>query len=508
MRRTLRAFIIGIALLIALSSLCPALAVTPTDWSADNPSDLQEGHLFAQSAIAIDYNTGEVLFSKNPDARMFPASTTKIMTLLLALESGIPLETEITVPQEAVDIPKDSSTIPISAGEVLTFEDLLYGFMMRSGNDGAIAIAITCSGSVNAFVAAMNQRAADLGCTNTHFSNPHGYHENDHYTSARDLSLISREAMKYETFRKIVSTPTYIMKATNVHSKREITSRVDMINPSSKYYVQECIGIKTGFTRKAGQCFVGAAKRNGRVVITVALFSTIDYEGRKWFDTNCMFQYCFTRYDQYTIADLFEMSGEGLKYVTVENAAQDDPQAGRLDLILSQTSDDGYTLMALQGTDEFAAYQQQFNDSTQVTFTTDYLNCLEQRQPIQAGSIVAGFSTVTQEGETITGALIASRSVNLAPLEVSMWDYLTEKIPFLKVFEDTRTIYLLIAAAVILVLIIILIAVRTGRRNRRRKRIYEQRRRAYYQRMRQENQTIRNSRGSFPRPENDRKSRK
>ena len=180
MRRTLRAFIIGIALLIALSSLCPALAVTPTDWSADNPSDLQEGHLFAQSAIAIDYNTGEVLFSKNPDARMFPASTTKIMTLLLALESGIPLETEITVPQEAVDIPKDSSTIPISAGEVLTFEDLLYGFMMRSGNDGAIAIAITCSGSVNAFVAAMNQRAADLGCTNTHFSNPHGYHENDH----------------------------------------------------------------------------------------------------------------------------------------------------------------------------------------------------------------------------------------------------------------------------------------------------------------------------------------
>ena len=177
----------------------------------------------------------------------------------------------------------------------------------------AIAIAITCSGSVNAFVAAMNQRAADLGCTNTHFSNPHGYHENDHYTSARDLSLISREAMKYKTFRKIVSTPTYIMKATNVHSKREITSRVDMINPSSKYYVQECIGIKTGFTRKAGQCFVGAARRNGRVVITVALFSTIDYEGRKWFDTNCMFQYCFTRYDQYTIADLFEMSGEGLK---------------------------------------------------------------------------------------------------------------------------------------------------------------------------------------------------
>ena len=84
MRRTLRAFIIGIALLIALSSLCPALAVTPTDWSADNPSDLQEGHLFAQSAIAIDYNTGEVLFSKNPDARMFPASTTKIMTMLPA----------------------------------------------------------------------------------------------------------------------------------------------------------------------------------------------------------------------------------------------------------------------------------------------------------------------------------------------------------------------------------------------------------------------------------------
>lgn len=476
-------YLICIALILTGAS---AYAVTPSDWSAENPEDLQEGHIFSQSAILIDYETGEVLFEKNADARMFPASTTKIMTLMLALESGIAMDTVVTIPEQAVDIPSDSSKIPVSAGEQLSFEDLLYGFMLNSGNDGAVAIAIIVSGSEDQFVAEMNARAQELGCTNTHFVNSHGYHDNDHYTSARDLAIITRAAMSIPKFREIVSTPTYVMSATNKHSRREITSRVEMILPDSKYYVAECTGIKTGFTSKAGQCFVGSAERGTRTVISVSLFSTRDYVERKWFDANCMFQYGFTQYDEYTIADMFSMGGDGINAIVVENAAEDDPQDGRLSLILSQTSNDGYSVMTLKGTDELDSYMEYFRANTTVTPSTDYLTKIEQRETIEAGSIVGTFSTYTQDGETVTGTLIAGRTVELEPFKVSMWDYVTDKLPFLKQFEESRAWYILVSVAVLLVLLIIVVSAHNARRNRRRKRIYEQRRRAYYERQRRQ----------------------
>lgn len=499
MNRRLRAFFIYLICTVIMLAGVSGYAATPSDWSADNPENLQEGHIFSQSAILIDYETGEVLFEKNADARMFPASTTKIMTLMLALESGIAMDTVVTIPEQAVNVPSDSSKIPVSAGEQLSFEDLLYGFMLNSGNDGAVAIAIIVSGSEDQFVAEMNARAQELGCTNTHFVNSHGYHNGDHYTSARDLAIIARAAMGIPKFREIVSTPTYIMSATNMHSRREITSRVDMILPDSKYYVAECTGIKTGFTSKAGNCFVGSAERGTRTIISVALFATRDYSERKWFDTNCMFQYAFTRYDEYTIADMFAMGGDGINTITVENAARNDPQDGVLPLILSQTSNDGYSVMTLQGTDELDAYMEYFRANTTITPSTDYLAKVEQRETIEAGSIVGTFSTYTQAGETITGTLIAGRAVELEPFNVSMWDYVTEKLPFLRKFEESRAWYILVSILVLIVLLIIVISARNARRNRRRKRIYEQRRRAYYERQRREGRATSGQRQSHRR---------
>jgi len=488
MTKRIRAILICFIVALILAASPSAMAVTPSDWSAEHPENLQGDHIFSQSAILIDAETGQVLFEKNPDSRMFPASTTKIMTLMLALESGISLDTVVTIPAQAENVPADSSKMYCKAGEQMPFKDLLYGFMLESGNDGAVAIAIIVSGSEEQFVVRMNERAKELGCTNTNFVNSHGYHDNNHYTSARDLAIISREAMKIKEFRDIVATHTYILSATNMRTKREITTRVDMINPESDYYVPECTGIKTGYHSKAGNCFVGSAEMGGRTVISVSLFATRDYVERKWFDANCMFKYAFTQYDSYYVNDLFEIADESINSIVVENAVENDIHEGRLDLILSQTSNDGYAVMTLKGSDELAGYLDYFNANTEITPSTDYLDKVEQRLPIEAGSIVGTFSTFTEQGETITGTLIASRTVELEPFKVSMWDYVTERIPFLRQFEESRAWYILVSIVVLIILIIIVSTARARRRNRRRKRIYEQRRRAYDERMRRQNQ--------------------
>ena len=142
---------------------------------------------------------------------MYPASTTKVMTLLLALESGISMDTTIVIPQQANQVPADSSLVPVFPGDVMTFRDLLYGFMLTSGNDGANAVAVLVSGNVESFVDRMNKRAEELGCEGTHFANPHGYHDENHYSTALDLARITSEAVKLDAFRKIVSAPSYTM---------------------------------------------------------------------------------------------------------------------------------------------------------------------------------------------------------------------------------------------------------------------------------------------------------
>ena len=156
---------IATVLAVAIALLCGgALAESPADYNRNVPQMLKEGHLYAQSAILVDATSGDVLFSKNARARMYPASTTKVMTLLLALESGIAMDTPIVIPQAAAQIPADSSLIPVFPGDMMTFRDLLYGFMLTSGNDGANAIAVLVSGNVDAFVERMNRRARELGC--------------------------------------------------------------------------------------------------------------------------------------------------------------------------------------------------------------------------------------------------------------------------------------------------------------------------------------------------------
>lgn len=212
----------------------------------------------ARNAVLINQETGEVMYQKQADAKAYPASTTKIMTALAALsiceEVGAKLEQMVIVPKEATVV--EGSSIYLKAGEKISIEQLLYGLMLQSGNDAATAIAMTLGGTEENFIARMNGKAQELGCTNTHFTNPSGLHNDDHYTTARELGIIAQEAMKNKWFRKVVATENwknYYNKNKTVHQYKGAT------------------GIKIGFTETSGRTLVASTKRGGAELICVVL---------------------------------------------------------------------------------------------------------------------------------------------------------------------------------------------------------------------------------------------
>lgn len=265
----------------------------PRYYDSADPLSLTPGNLYAEAAILIDADTGEVLFAKNENRKMYPASTTKIMTLLLAVEHG-GLDTMVTVPDSAGTVPGDSSRVPVWPGERMPFRDLLYGLMIRSGNDAANAIATLIGGSVAAFVEQMNERASELGLTGTHYVNPHGYHDDGHYTTALDMAVLSYTALKNSKFRQIVSTHSYTMAATAKRQSLTLNNKYSILDETSQYYDPDAFGIKTGYTSKAGQCYVGAAARGGRTLICVVFKS--GRKADKWVDAKRMFDYGFALY--------------------------------------------------------------------------------------------------------------------------------------------------------------------------------------------------------------------
>ncbi len=242
----------------------------PMFFEDDSPQSLTPDFLYARSAILMDAQTGQVLFEKNADDSRYPASTTKIMTLLLALEAGS-LDRQITVPQAAEEVPKDSSLVPVTPGEKMTLRDLLYGLMIRSGNDAANAIATILSGSVARFVDAMNEKARQLGLSQTHFKNPHGYHDKEHVTSARDLAALARHALSNNAFLSISASLEYTLPETSRRGPLLIKNTNEILLPDSPYYYPGAYGIKSGYTRAAGFCYVGAAGQGQRQLIAVVL---------------------------------------------------------------------------------------------------------------------------------------------------------------------------------------------------------------------------------------------
>lgn len=269
------------------SEVLPPAAGAATATTAPPPS------MGGAAVILVNLDDGRILYERNADARRSIASTTKIMTGILALET-IPPDRLITASQKATDA--GESEIWLEPGEQLAASDLLSALMVRSANDAAVALAESSAGSLSAFVDAMNAKAAELGLTNTHFANPHGLEAKDHYSSARDLATLARYAMQNEVFRKLVATEKVRIPWPGREYDRVLENRNTLVGS-----VPFITGIKTGYTGKAGFCLVGSGARDG-----VSLVSVILGEENKDAvnnDTVALLEYGFSLYRQVPLLD-------------------------------------------------------------------------------------------------------------------------------------------------------------------------------------------------------------
>ena len=219
----------------------------------------------ARAMCVIERNSGRVLYSKNEHERLPMASLTKIITAIVAIENNADLDRVIEIPKEATGI--EGSTIYLKAGEHLSIRDLLFGLMLRSGNDAAVALSIATSGSVDAFMALANDFVARLGLVNTHLVTPNGLHDDNHFTSALDLARVTAYALNNPTFAEIVKTQkTVIPNEFKANENRLLKNKNKLLAQ-----LADADGVKTGYTKKAGRCFVGSATRNGMQLVCVLL---------------------------------------------------------------------------------------------------------------------------------------------------------------------------------------------------------------------------------------------
>lgn len=348
-------------------------------------------NIYAPACILMESSTGKILYSKNANAKMYPASTTKVMTAILTLEK-CNLNDIVTVSHDAVfNVPSTYSHASLREGEQLTVEQLLYVLLIPSANDAAFALAEHIGGSVENFATMMNEKAVELGCKNTHFVNPNGIHDENHYSTAYDLALMGQYAMKNAIFRKIVSTTTYTLPTTNKYDKEDrifATTNELLKSPSSSTYYKYATGAKTGYTDAAKNCIIATASKDSTNLIVVILHDEKTDEGLNTRAADCktLFEYGFNNFSLRTIStsDSIEQT------ITVSGATE---ETKKLDLIT---------------TEDISAYlPNEFDTSSiekNITLNTDIT------APITKGSVV-GQVTYNANGETFTVDLVASHDV-------------------------------------------------------------------------------------------------
>ncbi len=298
--------------------------------SIDLTSNLQVSmSVYSKSAILMDSSTGKIMYSKNALDKMYPASTTKVMTAILTLEN-CSLDEIVTVSKNATLIPPTYTHAALKEGEQLSVKDLLYTLMLPSANDSAIALAEYIGGSVENFSTMMNNKAKEIGCTNTNFVNPNGIHDENHYSCAYDLALIGKYAMKNDTFREVVKTTTYELPANETMGieTRYFRTTNDLIRKSSEYYYPYCTGIKTGYTDPAENCIIASSKKDGLELIAVILGGEKTPEGKSARNIDCisLFNYGFDSYSLQTVC----FANSSIKSIDIQNAT---PETENLNLI-------------------------------------------------------------------------------------------------------------------------------------------------------------------------------
>lgn len=389
-RQTIRrVFCLFLAILVVSSCLSAGAAEYGT-----------EPEIKAEGAILYERNSGQIIYEKNPDKKLYPASTTKIMTALLLLEQGN-LDEKVTVSAEAMNaVPSGSSLAGLKAGEELTMYELLICLLVPSGNDAANAVAVAVGGSISSFVEMMNERAKLLGCENTHFVNPHGFHDDDHYTSASDLLKITLAALEYPIFEEVCGMAQATIPATNKSEERIFNNTNYMISnaETSGYLYPACTGGKTGSTTPAGRCLVAFAKKDDTRLISVMLKSTTEYSAsgirqiRSFLDT----------------ADLFDWAFDNFKWFSL--ISKEDPVA-EVKVTLSQDKD--YVVLCPQT--EYSTYLYR-NTNPDEIYSKEITVADSVEAPVKKGDELGTLTILLDGKPKQTIKLLATEDVERSPL--------------------------------------------------------------------------------------------
>ncbi len=387
-----------------------ALFVTPT--ISAPAAALEDPTTAANAVMLIEASTGEELYSKNADALVYPASTTKIMTALLACEAvnagSVSLSDQVTATSNMTyDLIEDGSSANIVVGETMSLENLLYCAMLSSGNDACNVIAEYISGSISQFVDQMNARALELGCTGTHFANAHGIPNDNHYTTARDMALIAAAAASNSLFMEICNSPSHTVPATNMSEERELENSNALINENSvygdSYYYENAAGIKTGHTSAAGYCLVSYASNGTMDIIAVVMGSTAVDQGdgtlqiNSFTDSITLYDWAFENFsyrdilrETELIAEVPISMGSGTDTVSVR------PQDSISLLLPNDANIDAYQR-------EIVIYSERDGEELMAPLDAD---------------VVLGEITVTHNGEVIgTSLLVSTTGVELSKIE-------------------------------------------------------------------------------------------
>lgn len=354
----------------------------------------------APNLILAETNTGRILYERNADKRIYPASLTKLMTAILVVEN-CELDEIVTVSENAVfSVPVDYVNANLQVGEELTVEDLLYVMLIPSANDAANALAEHVGGNVESFSTMMNTRAKELGCTGSNFTNPSGLHQEEHYTTTRDLLLISNKAIENNFIKKILKTTTYSLPSTNKYTKdtRRFTTTNYMIRPSlTKFYCDYCIGAKTGYTGEAKNCVVEFAEKDGIGLTAIVMGENARVKGQKFLDAKIMFEHVFNNYEIHQIAKKNEL----YKTINISNGTK---ETRSLNILYK---------------DNIGILKEKDNNNN-VENSIEYTNIIA---PIQKGDIV-GKITYSYEGISYETELIAESNVEESKMLTNLFKFL------------------------------------------------------------------------------------